>query len=698
MIVTNVVREIERTNVAEERSFTIKATGQAFRILSSGLYRDKIKAIIRELSCNAFDSHVAAGQNDRPFEIHLPNSVEPFFSVRDFGTGLSHNDVMTIYTTYFESTKRHSNSFIGEKGLGSKSPFSYVDAFTVISHYNGEKRSYGAYIGEDGTPEINLLDTSTTDEPNGLEVSLPVLRNFDHVDFRIRAREVLSYFSPLPVVKGYTEFDFHVHTPIFEGNDWRIVKPMSYGVEQSAQAVMGNVIYPIDYRSIPPSQITERERDLLRCQIEIKFDIGDLDVTAGREDLSYDNPTVATLVTKTREILAEMVHTVQGKFNECASEYDARAMYGSLFNNSSRIAPLLRGEEFFFRGMLLSSNSFALPLSEYDGMLVTCWSQQNRRRTVNRYLTRDETLFLPASTDTVVVVNDVPRGGLGRARWYRRNLLKRESLFLIQFSKPGIREAVLKQLDGLPIQYTSDLEKPPIVRGERAVANVMLYNASGNNGKGFWSQLNEDITDDGIYVPLRRGLPQLGDSVDANFGRMIEAATAIDIFSGQEAIEIHGIPAASTKKLGEGWCLLQDVLRERFELTLQLPMTMAALRAEYLAIAVSDLVGGSQYVLRELKFVADAIGPSHPLHRVYWEMDAVTQKTTKAAHYRNLASFLGVHIPPIDFEKELSDWRETLTQYPLLFAALRHGVKITAVMDYINLIDTSNARELALAA
>jgi hypothetical protein len=33
-----------------------------------------------------------------------------------------------------------------------------------------------------------------------------------------------------------------------------------------------------------------------------------------------------------------------------------------------------------------------------------------------------------------------------------------------------------------------------------------------------------------------------------------------------------------------------------------------------------------------------------------------------------------------------------------LFAALRYGVKITAVMDYINLIDTSNARELALAA
>ena len=74
------------TTTDTNSAFTIAATGKAFKILSDGLYSDKIRAIIRELSCNARDSHVAAG-NAAPWSIHLPNMDEPWFSVEDFGTG-----------------------------------------------------------------------------------------------------------------------------------------------------------------------------------------------------------------------------------------------------------------------------------------------------------------------------------------------------------------------------------------------------------------------------------------------------------------------------------------------------------------------------------------------------------------------------------------------------------------------------------
>ena len=69
--------------------FRIAANKEAFRILSSGLYNDKKLAIIRELSCNAYDSHVMAGKADVPFELHLPTVFEPYFSIKDFGVGLS---------------------------------------------------------------------------------------------------------------------------------------------------------------------------------------------------------------------------------------------------------------------------------------------------------------------------------------------------------------------------------------------------------------------------------------------------------------------------------------------------------------------------------------------------------------------------------------------------------------------------------
>ena len=81
---TNVaLRSVESEHIQAQGSFTIKATGKAFRILSDGLYSDKILAVVRELSCNAYDAHVAAGMFV-PFEVHLPHALEPWFSVKDF--------------------------------------------------------------------------------------------------------------------------------------------------------------------------------------------------------------------------------------------------------------------------------------------------------------------------------------------------------------------------------------------------------------------------------------------------------------------------------------------------------------------------------------------------------------------------------------------------------------------------------------
>ena len=81
--------EAVMSNVGEIGEFRIRNSAKAFNILSSGLYANKIRAIIRELSCNAVDSHVAAGKSDTPFDIHLPNQLEPHFSIRDYGTGLN---------------------------------------------------------------------------------------------------------------------------------------------------------------------------------------------------------------------------------------------------------------------------------------------------------------------------------------------------------------------------------------------------------------------------------------------------------------------------------------------------------------------------------------------------------------------------------------------------------------------------------
>ena len=160
----------------KEIEFTFKQSAHAFNILVSRLYTDPIKAIIRELSANAHDSHVEAGKPNCKMLIHLPNNSERFFSIRDFGVGLSPDDVINVYSTIFESTKTDSNDYTGCLGLGSKTPFSYTDNFIVESFFNGKHYIYNAYFNEQGVPCMAMLDGngSDTNEENGVKITISV--------------------------------------------------------------------------------------------------------------------------------------------------------------------------------------------------------------------------------------------------------------------------------------------------------------------------------------------------------------------------------------------------------------------------------------------------------------------------------------------------------------------------------------------
>lgn len=281
------------SNVGEIGEFRIRNSPKAFHILSSGLYANKIRAIIRELSCNAYDSHIAAGKKETPFDVHLPNHLEPYFSIRDYGTGLTHDQVSNIYTTYFESTKTNSNEFVGALGLGSKSPFSYTDNFTVTAIRNGRKGIYTAFINDQGVPSIALMMEEPTDEPSGVEVKFAVdnIGGFDK--FRQEARNVYKYFVLKPVVTGNGQFTFELVD--YESKD--IVPGVhQYKGSGHSVAVMGNIAYPID---IPRADTSLGDlRGLLNCQLELHFSIGELDFQASREGLSYIPSTVDAIKRK----------------------------------------------------------------------------------------------------------------------------------------------------------------------------------------------------------------------------------------------------------------------------------------------------------------------------------------------------------------------------------------------------------------
>jgi hypothetical protein len=157
-------------------SFGIKKDGLAhiFNVLRNQLYSNKILAVIREYSCNAYDAMVEAGTSDQKFVVTCPTFDDPCFKVRDFGSGLSPEGIAEVYAYYGESTKRQSNAFIGQLGLGSKSGFAYGDNFVIKSFYRGTLYTYNAYLDETKIGQILLMDEEATSENDGVEIVIPV--------------------------------------------------------------------------------------------------------------------------------------------------------------------------------------------------------------------------------------------------------------------------------------------------------------------------------------------------------------------------------------------------------------------------------------------------------------------------------------------------------------------------------------------
>ena len=82
--------------------------------------------------------------------------------------------ILLTSTVLLVSTKRDSNEVIGCFGIGSLSPYSMCDSFTVKSYRNGTVRTYQCMRNDKRQPKVIPLGSAPTDEPNGLEVKLTV--------------------------------------------------------------------------------------------------------------------------------------------------------------------------------------------------------------------------------------------------------------------------------------------------------------------------------------------------------------------------------------------------------------------------------------------------------------------------------------------------------------------------------------------
>ena len=174
MIIEKTQKTIVQSHDFDSVNCTIDA--EDMRYVASLLrnnYSNTRLAVIREISANALDANTEANSK-RKIEIVLPSNMNPTFSVRDFGGGLSKEDVFGLYSKYGKSTKRESNNYIGAFGIGKFAPLSYGDNFTCVSYHGGKKTSYNIFVDEHDDTKIVQLHEEKSSEPTGLSIEVAV--------------------------------------------------------------------------------------------------------------------------------------------------------------------------------------------------------------------------------------------------------------------------------------------------------------------------------------------------------------------------------------------------------------------------------------------------------------------------------------------------------------------------------------------
>lgn len=520
---------ITRGGVTVEAEFKIKQTAKSFEILSGGLYSDAILAVVRELSCNAWDSHVEAGKGTVPFKIHLPNQLEPFLSIRDFGLGLCEDDVLNLYTTYFESTKTNSNDYIGALGLGSKSPFAYADNFEVISIFNGTQTLYSVFLNESGIPTIAKMGDHPTDESNGLEVKLTV-KDTDFHTFADRASEVLKFFEPKPEVVGYSNFAFKsLPENNIQGDGW-FVAPREWS-NQRFTAVQGNVPYRVDIDQIKDSLTDEEQRFFYEAQIVAFFEIGDLEVAASREEIKYTGPTKEALVKMARQIRVDMVKVIEEDMTDLSMDnlWDAYITLDeyseTTFNNSSSLRKFIDGENVTNKILLeyvASRGTIEVDIKMED-MKHWTWVGYSRPKHSITTMPRLKSNFPQAISPRngiSFVINDVKKGGIKRtANWTRGEEVK--TIYMLKpvdfdntsKAKSNELKTILAAFGNPASIKSSDMENPTTTRTGpiKRLLSFFQYDRAGYKYRKqytVWNTIDSDDADapkEGLYFFLSRG-------------------------------------------------------------------------------------------------------------------------------------------------------------------------------------------------
>jgi hypothetical protein len=491
MIISNAAVAPTMSGVGETAKATIKASSRLFKFFSDMVYSDKFVAIWRELVANGVDSHVVAGNTDKAVIVTLPTTFTPYAKVRDFGTGMSREFLMTNFMAYTDaSTKEASNELIGGFGIGSKAPLAYTEQFAIHSYQSGKLNIYSVFKDDEDCPAIAHLSEQDTNEPDGIEISFPV-EQADITKFKEAAFQCLNYFNPLPILRNSAE---QLKSPDYS------VRTESWGFRRgqtTSQIVQGGVAYPISPDSVPRNL-----HEILGFGIDFFVPIGSVSISLSRESLSYDERTLRVLGSLCEGIRPKIQEHVNKMFEGYTSKWEAIKAYVETVRGNTPAGRLVeslahyKGEKLQrYIDPVMSDKVLCafISSSRWSKMGSNSWTTSRTNPPASAWIGR-----ISPSDIQHIIIDDGPNKPMLRIRRFLEGVDSKDGVMFVRKRPDRVAmgaepafindlkwDDFIKELGNPPFVYLSTIEPAVVTRGQGSarLEKIRGYEAPRVNAK-----------------------------------------------------------------------------------------------------------------------------------------------------------------------------------------------------------------------
>lgn len=529
---------------------SLRQQAMIMRMLRDSIYTDKFLAVLREYAANGWDAHRMVGKHDVPILVQLPTSLNPVLKIRDYGPGLSHEDVFEKYTKYGETSKLDTNDEVGMFGVGCKSGFAYSTSFVVTSWFNGKKRVYTASLGKDDLGDLTLDYEGDCGDETGIEIRIAV-KPKDVRTFHQKAKYLFRYFDPFPVLHygdgGKEE----------RGDDYPEISPASSPFKHGSTvssgvhtwvAVMGCIPYRIDMSQMQDALDARNLTPFVENQSgALFFPIGGIDFNAAREEVEYTETTIRSIVNKIRlfrrEVSESMVSVVEGASDSRTRRHAVRRMvtlgltpphgYAHLAASNVRLHLPRDGST------IPNPKNLVEAPKEFKIGLVT-------------YRAVQEHEFAEAGRDPVFYIRDTghPMVGYSLDIEQHRVILSPNGRHFEESEIPAIEEMVQEMLAGCEMDghevkrlstreyddWRTSRQRDLVDTSKYFVKSFRLDNTDKKPLSNRWVIEDREPTDDDVYVIINRF-----EAVDGyDIYRQVEWASTLSEELGEEMPIIYG--------------------------------------------------------------------------------------------------------------------------------------------------------------